>query len=157
MRKLLLLASLCMVGVLVFAQVALAQSRGPSGADGTYNCEDFDDQGQAQEFSLGDPQDENGLDEDGDGIVCEDLPTVTEDGIIPGEGEDAGGDQYAAVDQYDAAEVQYGAETGATAPAVTNLPDTGGVSFGALASFALPSLALLVAGGIFAARIVRRG
>lgn len=42
-KRVLLLAALCMALALVFAQVAVAQSRGPSGADGTYNCEDFDD------------------------------------------------------------------------------------------------------------------
>ena len=48
--------------------------RGPSGADGTYNCSDFDTQGQAQgwfEQQTGNP---DGLDHDGDGIACESLP-----------------------------------------------------------------------------------
>lgn len=92
LRRLLLLAALSMMVMLVLAPAAMGQTRGPSGADGTYNCEDFDDQGQAQEFSLGDPGDTNGLDEDGDGQVCESLPTAMpggEDGpiFVPGEGE----------------------------------------------------------------------
>jgi Excalibur calcium-binding domain len=52
--------------------------RGPSGADGTYNCDDFDSQGQAQDYydqqggvSGGDP---DGLDRDQDGTACEALP-----------------------------------------------------------------------------------
>lgn len=87
MRRLLYLAALSMVIGLVFAPVALAQSRGPSGADGTYNCEDFDDQGQAQQVFNQDLSDPHGLDADGDGQACEELPTVTQEGTIPGEGE----------------------------------------------------------------------
>ena len=78
MRRLLYLAALSMVVGLVFAPVALAQSRGPSGADGTYNCEDFDTQPQAQAYYEAqgglagtNPAD---LDDDLDGIACETLP-----------------------------------------------------------------------------------
>ena len=48
-------------------------SRGPSGADGTYNCSDFDTQAQAQAYfdSVGDI---DGLDGDGDGVACQSLP-----------------------------------------------------------------------------------
>ncbi len=92
MRRFMLLAAVCSALVLMLATTAFAQTRGPSGADGTFNCEDFDDQGQAQEFSLSDPGDTNGLDEDGDGQVCEGLPTAVpggEDGpdFVPGTGE----------------------------------------------------------------------
>jgi beta-lactam-binding protein with PASTA domain len=52
--------------------------RGPSGANGTYNCSDFDTQQQAQDYydaqggvSGGDP---DGLDRDHDGTPCESLP-----------------------------------------------------------------------------------
>jgi hypothetical protein len=55
------------------ASVALAQSRGPSGADGSFNCEDFDTQPQAQAFFDADPSDPNGLDGEGDGVPCESL------------------------------------------------------------------------------------
>ena len=47
--------------------------RGPSGADGSYNCADFDTQAQAQarlEFA----GDVDGLDRDGDGRACTSLP-----------------------------------------------------------------------------------
>ncbi len=55
----------------------------PSGADGTITCEDLVDQGQAQEALNrgvnGDPAyDPNVLDEDGDGLACEGLPTATD-------------------------------------------------------------------------------
>lgn len=78
MRRLLYLAALTMVVGLVFAPVALAQSRGPSGADGTYNCEDFDTQPQAQAYyeSQGGLNGTNpaDLDDDLDGVACETLP-----------------------------------------------------------------------------------
>lgn len=47
--------------------------RGPSGADGTYNCSDFDTQQQAQDYfdQVGDI---DGLDANQDGVPCEDLP-----------------------------------------------------------------------------------
>ena len=47
--------------------------RGPSGANGTYNCSDFDTQQQAQDYydQVGDI---DGLDADQDGIACESLP-----------------------------------------------------------------------------------
>ena len=47
--------------------------RGPSGADGTYNCPDFDTQAQAQQQSDSNG-DADGLDRDGDGVACETLP-----------------------------------------------------------------------------------
>ncbi len=82
MQRFMLLAALCAALVLVLATAALAQSRGPSGADGTYNCEDFDTQEQAQAFFNNDPGDTNGLDgPPGDaftgepGVACEDLPS----------------------------------------------------------------------------------
>ncbi len=93
MRRLLYLAALSMLVVALSASVALGQSRGPSGADGTFNCSDFDDQGQAQEFfNNAGPGDPNGLDADSDGQACESLPTVVADGTpdgaaIPGQGE----------------------------------------------------------------------
>jgi hypothetical protein len=47
--------------------------RGPSGADGTYNCSDFDTQQQAQTYfdQVGDI---DGLDANHDGVPCESLP-----------------------------------------------------------------------------------
>jgi ABC-type Fe3+-hydroxamate transport system substrate-binding protein len=47
--------------------------RGPSGADGTYNCSDFDTQQEAQDYydQVGDI---DGLDANHDGIPCESLP-----------------------------------------------------------------------------------
>lgn len=62
---------------------ASAQPRGPSGADGTYNCDDFDTQAEAREYL--DEGDTHGLDSNGDGVPCEDLP--------PGETVDDGGSE----------------------------------------------------------------
>ncbi len=82
MRKVLLLAALCMALALVFAQVAVAQTRGPSGADGTFNCEDFDFQEDAQAFYEQDTSDPDGLDgpigtgfTGEEGVACEELPS----------------------------------------------------------------------------------
>lgn len=78
MKRTLYLATLCMVATLIFAPASLAQSRGPSGADGTYNCADFDFQEDAQGVYNQDTSDPNGLDEDDgadDGIACESLPS----------------------------------------------------------------------------------
>ena len=63
-------------------QVAAAPSRGPSGADGTYNCSDFDSQEQAQAYfdSVGD---RDGLDGDGNGLACESLPSGSVQPVSP--------------------------------------------------------------------------
>ena len=47
--------------------------RGPSGADGTYNCSDFDTQQQAQDY-YDQAGDIDGLDANYDGVPCESLP-----------------------------------------------------------------------------------
>ncbi len=47
-------------------------SRGPSGADGTYNCGDFDTHAQAQAY-FDQAGDIDGLDGNGDGVACESL------------------------------------------------------------------------------------
>lgn len=84
MRRLLLLASLFGVALLV-ASSAFGQSRGPSGVDGSFNCEDFDTQAEAQAFLRADPSDPDGLDGlpgsafDGvEGVACESLPSPTD-------------------------------------------------------------------------------
>jgi hypothetical protein len=77
--------------VVASATPAMAQQRGPSGADGSYNCADFDTQEEAQEFfeEQGGPEnDPNRLDADNDGIACEGLPggpteATTETGADP--------------------------------------------------------------------------
>ena len=67
-RKLLLLATLCMVAALVFAPAALAQQ--------DLNCSDFATQPEAQAELDANPSDPNGLDgNDNDGIACESLPS----------------------------------------------------------------------------------
>jgi hypothetical protein len=74
-----------MLAMLVFATAAFAQSRGPSGADGSFNCEDFDTQEQAQAVFDQDPSDPDGLDgPPGEaftgepGVACEELPMTEE-------------------------------------------------------------------------------
>ena len=169
LKRLLLLTALCMAATLVFAQVAMAQSRGPSGADGSFNCEDFDFQEDAQAFFDQDPSDPDGLDGpageafDGEqGVACEDLPSRGSGGDVAVEDEaetavEPSADQYNTEDQYDdAAAVQYDEESAtptATASA-SPLPDTGGaVSPAALAAV---GALLLVSSGIVSASIIRR-
>ena len=78
-----------MVITMLVATAAVAQSRGPSGADGTFNCEDFDTQAQAQEFydaqgGLAGPNPAD-LDDDLDGMPCESLSNgMAEDGTMMG-------------------------------------------------------------------------
>lgn len=97
MRRLLYLTVLSMLVVAMTASVALAQpQRGPSGADGSYNCADFDTQAQAQQFFRdAGPGDPNGLDADSDGIACEHLPPPTDTTPYPpeqtGNGENGNG------------------------------------------------------------------
>lgn len=92
MKRLLYLTVLSMLVVAMTASVALAQSRGPSGADGSFNCPDFDTQPQAQAyFEANNPQqDPDGLDRDNDGLACEDsLPEGETGGGETGNGSDA--------------------------------------------------------------------
>lgn len=91
MKRLLYLGAVAMVASLVLAPGAFGQVRGPSGGDGTYNCDSFDTQEQAQAFYNADPSDPNDLDADGDGVPCETTPSgVTEDSTIMGGFEDDG-------------------------------------------------------------------
>lgn len=67
MRKVLLLASLSMVLALVLSAPAMAQA--------DQDCIDFATQPEAQAVLDQDPSDPNGLDADGDGVACEELPS----------------------------------------------------------------------------------
>ncbi len=161
MRRFMLLAAMCAALVLVMAPAGLAQSRGPSGADGTYNCADFDFQEDAQAFFNNDPGDTNGLDgPPGDastgqpGVACEELPsrgTTTGGGMTqqpttptqytqpetPNTRVTPDGIQYSALpDATPSAEVPVASTT------TTALPATGGPSLVLLAS------ALLIGGGL---------
>lgn len=100
MRKVLLLAALCLVGTLMLAPAVLAQSSSAtpdstttaspsaSGAD-EFNCEDFATQEEAQAVYNQDPSDPSGLDGpvgeafDGEqGLACEDLPSGVEPTVV---------------------------------------------------------------------------
>ena len=85
MKRLLYLVALAIVTSLVLSPEASAQVRGPSGGDGTYNCDSFDTREQAQAFYDADPSDPNNLDTDGNGIPCEVAPSgVAEDATLLG-------------------------------------------------------------------------
>ena len=161
LRRFLLLTAICMAATLVFAQVAMAQSRGPSGADGSYNCEDFDFQEDAQAFYDQDTSDPDGLDgppgeafTGEEGVACEDLPSRGSGGDVAVEDEadtavEPSAGQYNTEDQYDDA-----AAVETATPTATPLPDTGGVVSPAALS-AVAAL-LLVGGGILSSSIIRR-
>lgn len=154
MRRVFVAAMLAMLGVLVLAPAVGAQVRGPSGADGSYNCSDFDTQEQAQAYydgqgglAGGDP---DGLDADSDGAACEDSlpsgggttpPATTEQPTKASEG--APGNQQ---EQYQPPTQQDLMESGGT----LGLPETGGASLLPLAGGAL------LAGGLFGMRLIRR-
>lgn len=166
MKRLLLLAA--MLGmVLLLASPAMGQSRGPSGADGSFNCEDFDFQEDAQEFFDADPSDPDGLDGlPGDaftgepGVACEELPSrgATEAPMAEEPMDDEMMDDEMMEDP--APDVQYAPETpeeaGITAApeaapeasaTMTALPDTSGASL-----IALGAGALLLGGGLLIRR-----
>ncbi len=133
MRRLVLLAGLCLMGALVVAPVALAQD--------LFDCGNFTTEEEAQTQLL--PGDPYGLDADNDGQACDSLPS-------------AGGDGTAGPTTAEPTTAPPTAEPG-TAPAaaqydttVTPLPETGGPVF-----LALAPLALLVGGGLVALRLVR--
>ena len=136
MRRFMLLAAMCAALVLALATAAFGQTRGPSGADGTFNCGDFDTQEQAQAFLNQDPGDTNGLDgPPGDaftgrpGVACEDLPSVGGGTMMPTE----------PPTQYQQP------ETPVTDMTTTALPATGG-----------PSLALLAGALLLGTELVLR-
>jgi LPXTG-motif cell wall-anchored protein len=156
MRKLSLLALLCMIAMLAFAPAVWAQSRGPSGADGTFNCPDFDTQADAQAVLRSDPTDPNGLDGGSDnGIACESLPGPTDMTPVPGA---IGGGTSTPTPMSTTSPTSTPMSTPTATPAATvtpsgtSLPDTGGASFSSLAA---GSLLLLVGGGLMARRLAR--
>lgn len=152
------LTILSMLALAMTGSVALAQpQRAPSGADGSYNCDDFDTQVQAQNyydgqggFSSGDP---DGLDADSDGEACEDslpagddapvAPTNDDDSVAPADDDDA---IAAPAEDDDAAGDQYADDDDVAA-----LPDTGGPALLPLAGL----LALMGAGSFVIARVRR--
>ena len=155
MRRLLLLAALCMAATLAFAPTALAQS---ASAD---PCPDPD-------FPRETP----------DGCQASDLPDVSTGSAsasAPGREGDPCGSFVIGTPEADECYRSFGLEplespTSTASPtaspsasasaeataSATALPETGGPGGSFAASMALSSLALLVAGGIFARRLFRR-
>jgi hypothetical protein len=149
MKRVAFVALLSMLGALIFApSLALGQE--------DLDCADFAIQAEAQATLEEDLSDPHGLDEDADGIACETLPPGA-DGADDGDGDDNGtnGDDEGAT-QAPAAAAQYQQykKSVIAIPKDTKvLPDTGGVSPGALA---LGAGALLLASGLVAGALVRR-
>lgn len=155
MRRLLLLAALCMATALVFAPAAMAQEE--------FDCSDFDTQEEAQAEFNSDPSDPSGLDEDDgadDGIACETLPSggstatpMAEESASPMAEESASPMAEESATPTATAEAEESATATASASA-SPLPDTGGVV--SPAALSLVAALLLVGGGIMSASIIRR-
>ena len=143
MRRFMLLAAMCAALVLAMAPAVMAQSRGPSGADGTYNCEDFDFQEDAQAFYEQDTSDPDGLDgpigtefTGEQGVACEELPSR-------GTGTGTTGGQYT---QQPTAAQEEGGQQLMESGGDLALPATGGPSLALLAG------ALLIGAGLILRR-----
>ncbi len=142
MRRLLYAATLSMIAMLILAPAALGQSRGPSGADGTFNCADFDFQEDAQAVYDQDTSDPNGLDgpigtgfTGQQGVACEELPsrgTATDGGMTQ---QPTTPTQYAPITPAEGVDEETPSTTTMTA-----LPDSGGISL------LIPASLLLVSG-----------
>lgn len=159
MKRTLLLAALFAALMLTIAPVANAQS----GADGSFNCEDFATQEEAQAVYDDDPSDPNGLDgPPGDaftgepGVACEELPSGGEEAsMMNDEGDMA---EAPAVGQYVEDDEEVAPATPAPAPApapsasasYSALPDTGGPGM------LLPASALLVGAGLLGFAVLRK-
>lgn len=147
MRRLLLLAALCMALALAFAPAAMAQDE--------FDCSDFDTQEEAQAEYNSDPSDPSGLDEDDgadDGLACETLPSG---GSTASPTASPMAEETMMESASPAAEESASSTATAEASATASpLPDTGG----AVSPTALSVLAalLLVGGGVASASIVRR-
>jgi hypothetical protein len=155
LRKLLLLAALCMAVVLVFAPAAMAQDE--------FDCEDFDTQEEAQAEFNADPSDPSGLDEDDgadDGVACETLPSGGDSTATPTASPTPSASPIASTTggpltplPSDGGSPSPSASATATPTAAASvLPETGGPA----AAISVVSLALLVGTGIMAFGIIRR-
>ena len=128
MRRLVLLATLPLMTMLMFATTALAQTTD------LYDCPDFATQEEAQQFLLaGDPY---GLDADNDGMACDNLPSGGFGGADTGTRVTPDGTQYSNLPDVVPGATQYAPTTTSEAvdeetPSTTTttpLPDTGGPS-----------------------------
>ncbi len=124
MRKLFYLVALSMMALVLYAPAAMAQD--------LYDCGDFATQEEAQQQLL--PGDPYGLDEDGDGIACETLPSSQ---TIPPPPPPPPGPPP---------------PPPPGPPPPPPMPQTGGPAVGLL----LPASALLIGAGIVAAAVLRR-
>ena len=149
MRKVLLLAALSMMLALVLTTPAIAQA--------DLDCGQLSEAEEQAVFEA-DPSDPNGLDEDDDGVPCED--DTADDGsfALPPDDSDPNEEEYGASgEQYGAVEEQYGATIPATesTTSASALPETGGTVSPAVLSVVVG--VMLVCGGIASAALVRRG
>jgi hypothetical protein len=64
--------------LLIVATLVLALSTAPAYAQDDQNCDDFESQAAAQAHLRQDPSDPDGLDDDNDGVACENHPDYPE-------------------------------------------------------------------------------
>ena len=166
MKRVLLLAALCMAMALVFAPMAMAQDN--------LNCADLSEAEEQAVFAA-DPSDPNGLDENDNGVPCEDddtdngsfalpeevtmmeeptsvEPTTVEPTSVEPTMMEETTMMVTASPQSD--EESAPSPTSAEPDEASPLPDTGGVFSPAFLSVA--AAILLVGGGIASASIMRR-
>ena len=145
MRRLLLLAALCMALALAFAPAAMAQD--PA------DCADFSTQEEAQDYS-DQTGDAGNLDDDDDGTACETLPSggSTASPTASPMAEETMMESASPAAEESASPIAT-AEASASASA-SPLPDTGGAV--SPATLSVLAALLLVGGGVASASIVRR-
>lgn len=117
LRKELLMRASALTPAVVVLVIALAPA---VVAQDDLNCDDFDTQEEAQQQLDEDPSDPHGLDTDGDGVACEDLPS---DDSAADDGDDsADGTSEDTADEDDDATPTGGVATGAGGTAEPSTP-----------------------------------
>ena len=148
MRKVLLLAALAMVATLVFAPMAMAQD--------DLNCDDLSEAEEQAVFDAN-PSDPNNLDDNDNGIPCENDDTDNGSFTLPAEETtmmEPTSVEPTTVEPTTASPTASSTASPTAGPTASaaSLPATGGPASG----MALASLALLVGTGMMALGIIRR-
>ena len=153
MRKPLLLAALCMLGVLALAPAAFAQN--------TLNCKDFPSQAAAQANLIQNPGDPNRLDANNNGIACEDYPYATGTPtnmtpVAPNQTTPAATTTPATHTSTTATTPAASAQTVASVADTTATPTAGALPSSGGPVILIPAAALLLGSGLVALGLVRR-
>ena len=146
MIRMIVIGAVLAVGLAAMAQTVSAADHDPD----VVSCDDFEYQEEAQVVLDADPGDEHGLDPDGNGIACEDLPSSGMEAEAEGEAE---------------AEAEGEAEVEAAPATGTGFDQSAAGSFGLLAAVALFGIGLAsmkervngVGGSLSVASVVGQG